>query len=139
VSGTRGNALSLLKEHWCRPRESGVEIEPKQIDMALRTNLIPTMRGVLASPVAADFVQFQGHRYLNLGLAPRIAPTKFGGDGRLLMEFIVRNICADNRDLDLILTEVSTLGAEPTATKWLLNWIAHQYNTRVFRCQRRSG
>jgi hypothetical protein len=31
VSGTRGNALSLLKEYWSRPRESGVEIEPNHI------------------------------------------------------------------------------------------------------------
>ena len=127
ISGTRGNALSLLKEHWSRPRETGIEIEPKQIDMALRTNLIPTMRGVLASPVAADFVQFQSHRYLNLGLAPRIAPSVFGDDGRLLFEFIVRNICSDDRDLDLILTEAASPGAQPTTIRWFLHWIAHQY------------
>jgi hypothetical protein len=105
VSGTRGSALSLLKEHWSRIREIGVEIEPKHIDMALRTNLIPTVSGVLASPVAAGFVHFQGRRYLNLGLAPRIAPTAFGDDGKLLVEFIVRNICSDTRDLDSIICE----------------------------------
>ena len=107
ISGTRGNALSLLKEHWSVIRDSGVEIEPKQIDMALRTNLIPTMRGVLASPVAADFVEFQGHRYLNLGLAPRLSATVFQDDGRLLLEFIIRNICADTRELSHILTEAT--------------------------------
>lgn len=128
VSGTRGNALSLLKEHWSRASSgSGFEVEPKHIDMALRTNLIPTMRGVLASPVAADFVQFQGHRYLNLGLAPKIAPTVFGDDGRLLLEFIVRNICADNRDLDFILSDANAAGTTPTATRWFLHWVAHQY------------
>jgi hypothetical protein len=127
VPGTRGNALSLVKEHWNRVRETGVEIEPKQIDAVFRANLIPTMSGVLASPVAADFVQFQGRRYLNVGLAPRIAPTAFGDEGKLLFEFIVRNICSDDRDLDLILTEANKVGAEPTATRWLLHWIAHQY------------
>lgn len=127
ISGTRGNALSLLKEHWSVIRDSGVEIEPKQIDMALRTNLIPIMRGVLASPVAADFVEFQGHRYLNLGLAPRLTPTAFDDDGKLLLEFIVRNICADTRDLGQILTEATTVGVAPTATRWFLHWIAHQY------------
>lgn len=127
IPGTRGNALSLVKEHWSRVRETGVEIEPKQIDAVFRANLIPTMSGVLASPVAADFVTFQGRRYLNLGLAPRIAPTAFGDDGRLLFEFIVRNICADDRDLELTLTEAAKVGTEPTATRWFLHWLAHQY------------
>jgi hypothetical protein len=125
--GTRGNALSLLKEHWSRIRDSGIELESKSIDAAFRANAIPTVRGTLASPVAAEFVHFQGNRYLNLGLAPRHAPTSFGDDGRLLLEFIVRNICSDARPLDEVLGEAVAIQAAPTSTAWFLQWVAFQY------------
>jgi hypothetical protein len=104
-------AISEVKAHWRTINAHNVKISAKHVQAVFTAHLLPVVHGVLTSPVAADFVEFRGRAYLNKRLAPRLAPTTLGEDGKLIREFLFRNILDDQRDIEAILTD-----AEPTPT-----------------------
>jgi hypothetical protein len=118
-------AQSLLKEHWSKINH--VEIEPRLIEEVIRRTMLPVVTGVLASPVASEWVEYDHRRFLNLGVAPRLAPSELGDDGRLFFDFINRNICTDGRDGGTIRQEVLSSDSILSPTRWVWHWLAHQY------------
>ncbi|MFN4014237.1 MAG: primase-helicase family protein [Reyranella sp.] len=123
IDATQRTAISLLKENWSRINY--VKIEGRLIEEVFRRSLLPVVSGELVSPVGSPWVEYHDRRYLNRGIAPRLPPSEIGADGRLLIDFINLNICADERDREEIEREV--LNGGTSATRWVWHWLAHQY------------
>jgi hypothetical protein len=123
IDATQKTALSLIKEHWSKINH--VKIEGRLIEEVFRRSLLPVVSGELVSPVGSAWVEYHDRRYLNRGLAPRLPPSEIGADGRLLIDFINLNICADNRTHEEIERDVLNTGS--SATRWVWHWLAHGY------------
>lgn len=127
VATTQGAAIGKVKSEW-RPvmAAHGVKCSQRHIEEVFKRSLVPVVDGVLTSPAAADFVDYNGLTYLNRRLAPRLTPSTFGPDGRLIRDFILTNILADDRPWTEIESELADPSAK-TPTRWALHWIASLY------------
>ncbi|MCW5734047.1 MAG: hypothetical protein KIS73_07975 [Enhydrobacter sp.] len=124
---TQGAAIGKIKTEWCDLlRARGVRFKSMDVDALFRQSLLPVIDGTLTSPVESDFVEYQGRTYLNLRLAPRLQPTSFGEDGRLVREFFLQNLLNDHRPMDEIEADIGDTGSR-SPTRWALHWVAHTY------------
>jgi hypothetical protein len=127
TSTTKGAAIGRVKTEWRDELMlNGIRCTSAHLEALFHRSLLPVIEGTLTSPVRSDFVQWQGQVYLNLRLAPRLAPTTLGADGRLIRDFLLKNALNDQRPFADIEAELTNPEAR-TPTKWALNWFAHLY------------